>query len=101
MTNLCGQVSPTRISVPGITLTHNSCISLLGYLMAANRQHSHPSTYACVDKSPEHIPNSSGDTDGSLFYFVQGDCLGEGTFGSAHCPPYYNTRELTCVVCSI
>ena len=51
--------------------------------------------YACVDKDPEAIRGLHANTNGALFYFVQGSCkeLGE-------CPPYIQGAELTCVVCS-
>ena len=67
--------------------------------MTDHDDHSHPMTYECVDKNPQHVPGHSADTSGALFYFVVPDCTGEGTI--AHCPPYTAKKQLTCVVCSM
>ena len=55
-------------------------------------------TYECMDANPEYITGHSDNSDGALFHFVQPDCNGEGRI--AHCLPYYENRQLTCVVCS-
>ena len=51
-------------------------------------------TYECMDADPEAIPGGSSNQDGALFYHVEARC------GSLSCPPYDNTKELTCAVCS-
>ena len=56
----------------------------------------HPKTYECMDAAPEYINGHSDNSDGALFSFVTPDCSGVGR--TAHCPPYYEQRELTCVV---
>lgn len=66
--------------------------------MAGKSDNTHPTTYECVDASPEYITDSHNNTNGALFYFVKPDCYGFGT--TAHCPPYNGGRELTCVVCT-
>jgi len=66
--------------------------------MTAHNGNFHPTTYECVDQYPEYIAGLSGNANGALFYFVRTDCSGEGTTG--HCPPYYDNKKLTCVVCS-
>ena len=66
-----------------------------GYLMAelkaADRQHTQ---YTCVDSSLKPVPGSSANHDGLIFHFVEGRC------GSLPCPPYDNTKELSCAVCT-
>ena len=54
----------------------------------------HRSMYECMDVSPETIPGGQSNQDGALFYHVEPRC------GSLPCPPYENTREMTCCVCS-
>ena len=55
-------------------------------------------TYECMDANPEYITGHSDISDGALFHFVLRVCNVEGRI--AHCPPYYENRQLTCVVCS-
>ena len=54
----------------------------------------HRSMYECVDKSPDSAIGGHANKDGVLFYHVEGRC------GSLPCPPYEQTKELTCAVCS-
>ena len=58
------------------------------------RQGNHRSSYNCVDADPDIIANSSANTNGALFYFVQSTCNGFA------CPPYEESRILSCVVCT-
>ena len=64
-----------------------------GYLMAS-RHDLHRTHYTCVDRSFKAVPNSSANEDGFLFYTVEPRC------GSLPCPPYDETKELTCAVCT-
>jgi hypothetical protein len=64
-----------------------------GYLVSEHHQHKR-STYECMDVAPETIIGGSRNQDGALFYHVEARC------GSLSCPPYENTKELTCAVCS-
>ena len=66
-----------------------------GYLMS-ERSHSahHRSQFTCVDSNLKSVNGSSADQQGLLFMFVEGRC------GSLPCPPYDNTRELSCAVCT-
>ena len=66
--------------------------------MAGYTGHNHDTTYECVDMSPEYVTGQGANLDRALFYFVKPDCTTTGTIG--HCPPYYEDRQLTCVVCS-
>ena len=73
-----------------------SCkVYYLGYLMSSHIDHKHQQTIECVDKDPEYIPGEAASKDGSLFYFTKAEC-NQGLL----CPPYDNTRALTCVVCT-
>ena len=64
-----------------------------GYLVSAKYTH-HRSTYECMDTSLETISGGQDDENGALFYHVEARC------GSPTCPPYEETKELTCTVCS-
>ena len=64
-----------------------------GYLMTERNIH-HRNSFECVDKDPESIPGSAGNTDGALFYHVESTCNG------LPCPPYDPQKELTCAVCT-
>ncbi len=64
-----------------------------GYLMSENNIHKR-TMYVCVDRNMESIPNSQDHADGGHFYHVEAHCNG------MPCPPYDNTKELNCVVCS-
>ena len=65
-----------------------------GYLMASRRDQQR-TEFECIDKDPESIAGSSADTNGALFYHVEGKCTG------LPCPPYDAEKELTCVVCTM
>ena len=64
-----------------------------GYLMAERYNHNR-SQYTCMDTAFKSVVGSSADHNGLLFYFVEGRC------GSLPCPPYDNTKELACAVCT-
>ena len=64
-----------------------------GYLMAERNTHSR-SQFTCVDKSLKPVIGTNHNHDGLLFYLVEGRC------GSLPCPPYEETKELTCAVCT-
>ena len=63
-----------------------------GYLMA-ERYDFHSSQFTCIDINFITV-GSSVNYDGLLFYFTEGRC------GSLPCPPYDETRELSCAVCT-
>ena len=64
-----------------------------GYLMAEHTTHNR-SQYTCIDGILKGVPGTSGSKYGLLFYFVEGRC------GTLPCPPYEETKELTCAVCT-
>ena len=62
-----------------------------GYLMGPyHGKGQHRSQYTCVDSALKPVTGSSPNKDGVHFHFVEGRC------GSLPCPPYDNTRELSC-----
>ena len=88
---------PTRarvIMVPAKTLCPPSWTrEYYGYLMTEHDGH-HRSSYTCIDVDPEVVPGESGHTNSSLFYHAVTGCNG------LLCPPYENSRQLSCVVCT-
>ena len=64
-----------------------------GYLKTERHTH-YRSTYECMDRYPETINGGQNNENGALFYHVEARC------GSLACPPYEQTKELTCAVCS-
>ena len=66
-----------------------------GYLMAEYYgSDRHRTQYTCIDIAIKPVLGSSAEENGFLFYFAEGRC------GSLPCPPYDNTRELSCAVCT-
>jgi len=63
--------------------------------MAGNTIHKRAYAFECMDAEPEAIAGRSRNEDGALFYFQKASCSSTG-----HCPPYIESAELTCVVCS-
>ena len=62
--------------------------------MGENSRHSHASTLECVDQDP--VYGAEPDlTVGARFYFATAVC-NQGLL----CPPYVDTKVLTCVVCT-
>ena len=64
-----------------------------GYLMSAHYRE-YRSSFSCLDHSLTSAVGSSVDNDGFLFYPVEGVC------GSLPCPPYEQTKEFSCAVCT-
>lgn len=65
-----------------------------GYLMAG-RATNRRSEFICVDKDTQVVKGFDSNRDGELMFHVGIDCR---TFGS--CPPYKDSAELACVVCT-
>ena len=66
-----------------------------GYLMAEQSHPSHRrSVFSCVDKLLTSVIGSKHNHQGFSFCPVEGIC------GSLPCPPYEETKELTCAVCT-
>ena len=81
---------PTKYTCPS-----NWTTEYYGYLMAERSHAVHSrSLFLCVDKSLASVLGSTYDHDGLTFYPIEGRC------GSLPCPPYEETKELTCAVCT-
>ena len=66
-----------------------------GYLMAEyTGETRHRTQYTCMAVTLQPVPGTSANHDGLVLYFVEGRC------GSLPCPPYDNTKELSCAVCT-
>ncbi|KAH3807579.1 hypothetical protein DPMN_135924 [Dreissena polymorpha] len=65
-----------------------------GYLVSSLSEHVSPTNYACLDTQPEVELGDAEDKNGKVMYIVVAAC------GSLKCPPYVQSREITCVVCS-
>lgn len=62
-----------------------------GYLVA--QHYTQPRTeFVCMDEAPD-TSGSSTSLSGNLWYLTEGAC------GSLPCPPYVQSREMTCSVC--
>ena len=64
-----------------------------GYLMAERWNHNR-SQFTCIDNTFKSVGGSAANKNGLVFYPVEGRC------GSLPCPPYEETKELTCAVCT-
>ena len=64
-----------------------------GYLMTAYKTEN-PSTFECVDKDQDSVPNSSANTEGATIFHA------EATSNGLPCPPYSTAKELNCVICT-
>ena len=63
--------------------------------MGEHHGNPHPTTLECVDQDPEFIPGEEGNKKGGHFYFTRAVC-NQGLL----CPPYVDTKAITCVVCT-
>ena len=64
-----------------------------GYLVST-AHNDRRSTFECMDVSPETVPGGHANSNHALFVHVEPRC------GVLPCPPYENTKEMTCAVCS-
>ena len=80
---------PAKITCPTTWTTEYQ-----GYLMTERYNHKRNSVYECVDKNAVGIPGSEADNNGALFNYVQAKC------SNGLCPPYDESKELACVVCT-
>jgi len=65
-----------------------------GYIVSADRNQA-KSMYVCLDAAPEVVPGGLGDVNEQMFCPVQVQC------GSLNCPPYTDSAEVACAVCTI
>ena len=77
------------------TCPNNWTTEYYGYLMAERNHEQHNrGQFICVDKLLKPIIGTKHDHNGVLLSLVEGRC------GSLPCPPYEETKELTCAVCT-
>ena len=90
---VCHVVQRSVLMIPGqYTCPTGWTREYYGYLVSEYHEY-HRSTYECMDISPE-TSGSQANEDGALFHHVEARC------GSLACPPYEETKKLTCAVCS-
>ena len=66
-----------------------------GYLMAErNHPNHHRSQFICVDKLLKPVTGTYYHHESAYLSYVEGRC------GTLPCPPYEETKELTCAVCT-
>ena len=93
--SVCRSSRPTSVMIPG----KNQCLKgwtmeYHGYLSSGPLNEAAASEFVCLDSRPEVLQGGHTNQNGKLFQFVEGRC------GSLPCPPYFDGRELTCVVCT-
>ena len=66
-----------------------------GWLMSGYHSHKARTMYVCVDKDAQPLPGLGANSNGALMYHTLVDC-GYGI----PCPPYVQSKELACVVCT-
>ncbi|XP_052066716.1 short-chain collagen C4-like [Mytilus californianus] len=64
-----------------------------GYLMSDHYTH-YKKDFVCVDRKAETLDNSNASENGALFFPLRTSC------GSLRCPPYTNSADVFCVVCT-
>ena len=85
-------VLPAKISCP-----NSWTLEYSGYLVSEATRYAdrrYRTKFECLDKNPEAVPGSAGNTNGARFYHVEATCTG------LPCPPYDTQKELTCAVCT-
>lgn len=93
--SVCRSPKPTTIMMPG----RKDCYSgwtreYWGFLMSAWDSVQSEYNHICMDANPEYMQHGGTNDDEHILYLVEARC------GSLPCPPYYDGREITCVVCS-
>lgn len=88
-------IESSVLMIPGKSSCYDGwSLQYHGDLVAGAYSHKAASQYICLDEHPEDLVAGQDDHDGKLFYPVKAAC------GSLACPPYHNSRYLTCVVCT-
>ena len=67
-----------------------------GYLMSEMNQSGRGRTsFECVDKDQDSVSGSQANQDGNVLYHIEANCN-----TGLPCPPYSDSKELTCAVCT-
>lgn len=84
------------VMIPGTNICTSSWnLQFQGMLAAGHQTFNSATEFICIDKQPEFVIGGEASLDdGRVLYAVRAKC------GSLKCPPYHNTKELTCVVCT-
>ncbi|KAL3874772.1 hypothetical protein ACJMK2_037742 [Sinanodonta woodiana] len=92
---VCKTSRTPTIMIPGRTECYPGwTIEYKGYLMSGHHSQAGSTNFVCVDTNAEARSGGATDFNGHLAYLIQAAC------GSLPCPPYFEGRVLTCVVCS-
>ncbi len=66
-----------------------------GWLMSERYSSKGRTMYVCVDKDGQALPGLGAENDGASMYHTTVDCN-----VGIPCPPYVDSKDLTCVVCT-
>ena len=67
-----------------------------GYLMSEmNHSGRGRTSFECVDKDQDSVSGSQANQDGNVLYHIEANCN-----TGLPCPPYSDSKELTCAVCT-
>ena len=93
---MCHATQATTVMIPGTrTCPLGWAPQYLGHLVSSDES-SYATEYTCLDASPEPFSNKNlAGSHGGLFIYVKADC------NTLPCPPYGDSRVVTCVVCSM
>ncbi|XP_063400560.1 short-chain collagen C4-like [Mytilus trossulus] len=85
----------SKIIIPGRQTCYSDwSAEYSGYLMSSHKGHNGRNEFVCVDLNAEPFDNRSSDENGALLYPISTAC------GSLRCPPYTNSADVLCVVCT-
>ena len=91
---------PSQIMIPGTykcpSTPYNWTVEYTGWLMSNRYEYKGRTMFTCLDKHPDVIPGEQRNTDGALMYHVEVECN-----RGIPCPHYSDTKELSCVVCTL
>ena len=92
---LCKTRYATTVMIPGrVSCFSGWSLQYTGYLGAGQR-HYFATNYVCIDSSPETVSGGAANNDEAIVHNVESKC------GSLPCPPYTESRQLACAVCSV
>ena len=92
---VCQSTKSNTLMIPGTSKCPDRWTrEYFGYLMSAHASY-YRTTFVCVDKGQESVPNTKSNKNGALFYHAETVCTTD-----IPNPPYNPYDELNCVVCS-
>eukprot|EP00745_Piridium_sociabile_P002941 TRINITY_DN11796_c0_g1_i7.p1 TRINITY_DN11796_c0_g1~~TRINITY_DN11796_c0_g1_i7.p1 ORF type:complete len:131 (-),score=25.44 TRINITY_DN11796_c0_g1_i7:324-716(-) len=94
--SVCRAPQATTLMIPAtLTCPAGWTTQYKGHLVSERHDHNGRTEHVCLDEAREHRAGGDADNNGALFYHVITQC------GSLPCPPYVNSKLVTCVVCSM